>query len=120
MTTTSKNEAPAGQGEGNAETELNTVNATTTDTFVDNPREARALRALWVGPVSREAMDRIVGASNSPDIILRCRRKYGLTIPCNLVPFVDRDGKHGKSGVYVLTADDRLMVHKLLASSATE
>lgn len=70
-----------------------------------NPRELRTLSALMDGPIFRERLDRIAGASNAPDIILRLRRA-GLEIPCKRVEVTDRDGKTSRPGQYSLTIAD--------------
>jgi hypothetical protein len=56
-------------------------------------------------PRTREAIDRVAGASNGPDIIRRLRDR-GLSIPCTLVPCIDRDGREVKRGIYSMTPDD--------------
>jgi len=76
---------------------------------IANPRQIRTLLALWGGPIGREAMDRIAGSSNSPDVIARLRRK-GFDLPCEPIRVTDRDGKVSRPGVYLLTASDRIKV----------
>lgn len=58
-------------------------------------------------------MDRIAGASNSPELIAELRRR-GLDIPCDRVPVIDRDGREVLRGVYHLTAADRRKIHAWL------
>lgn len=70
-------------------------------------RQGRLLAALLEGPLSREQVDRIAGASNGPQVVLELRR-LGLDIPCERVPCVDRDGAYGRRGSYSLTVADRL------------
>lgn len=63
------------------------------------PREWRAINALSRGPVWREELDRAVGASNSPHIIM-CLRRKGLNIWCERVKRLDRDGNVCRPGRY--------------------
>lgn len=83
--------------------------------IVSNPREWRALMALAARDLSREQMDRTAGASNSPDLMRRCRERYGLTIPCIKETVRDRDGFDVQRGVYRPTAADRRRIRQLLA-----
>ncbi|MBV8470698.1 MAG: hypothetical protein JOY60_12675 [Burkholderiaceae bacterium] len=83
-----------------------------------SPRQARALAALLRGPASRESLDRISGASNSPDVIAKLRRTYGLNIVCNLRRTRDRDGRSVEHGIYVLTEAQRARAVALLGLSA--
>lgn len=76
----------------------------------DNPREIRALMALLDGPKSREAMDRIVGCSNAPELVSNLRNGLGLDIPCERVDLTDRDGRNCRPGIYSLTGADRAKV----------
>ena len=71
-----------------------------------NLRALRAIAALLRGPVSREALDRIAGASNSPQLVLQLRRR-GLDIPCKRVRKIDRDGAICWPGIYQFTEADR-------------
>lgn len=75
--------------------------------LIDNPREIRLLETLLAGEASREALDRKVGASNSPDIIFRLRQR-GFDLPCEMVKATDRDGFPCRFGVYSLSAADRI------------
>ena len=71
-------------------------------------RSARALRllaALLDGPTAREALDRRIGASNTPDVVMRLRAR-GFVLPCELRKGIDRDGRACSFGVYRLTASD--------------
>lgn len=72
----------------------------------DNPRHLRVLSALLTRPRTREELDIIAGASNSPELIAELRRK-GLLIPCQRTPGIDRDGRAIKFGTYWLTDADR-------------
>jgi hypothetical protein len=73
---------------------------------IKNPREIRLLLALLDGDKHREQLDRLIGASNSPDIVFRLRQK-GFSIPCTMRPGIDRDGQPCRFGVYSLTVADR-------------
>lgn len=83
-----------------------------------NPKRIRALLALtyrdWV---SREDLDRLIGASNSPDAIMRLRRKYGLDIIMREVQAINRDGRHIWYGEYQLAYGDKVMVRAWLEAS---
>lgn len=74
------------------------------------PRQKRALDALMPGDlVAREAMDRIVGASNSPHTIMELRR-LGLGddgIETIREEVKDRDGRSTRPGRFRLTAVGR-------------
>ena len=80
-----------------------------------NPRERRVLeRLLNHGPTFREALDRVSGNSNTPDLIFRMRRKYGVEIKCDRVDAIDRDGQPCRPGLYSLSDDDRIIVSAVL------
>ncbi|ASM78686.1 hypothetical protein VITFI_CDS2909 [Vitreoscilla filiformis] len=79
-----------------------------------SPRQRRALSALLDGPKTREQLDRIAGASNSPDVIRSIRRRLGMTLPCELERIRDRDGRSVERGVYSLTAEDATKARHLL------
>ena len=81
------------------------------------PRQERLLNALLAHPVSREAADRIAGASNGPDVVARLRKR-GLSAPCEMRRGIDRDGKKVLYGVYSLTDSDRQAVAAWKARSA--
>lgn len=70
------------------------------------PRQARVLHALELTTswIAREAIDRIAGASNGPDVISRLRLKLGTdAIEMERVEVIDRDGRPAKPGHYRLT-----------------
>lgn len=75
----------------------------------NNPRELRAIKALMRGPVMRERLDRIAGASNVPELV-RVLRKKGLQIRCRRVTVTDRDGRKCRPGQYRLTDNDRRLI----------
>lgn len=83
-------------------------------TGTDNPRHLRAIDALLRRPIPREALDRIAGASNSPELIAELRRR-GLEVPCERISFTDRDGKECRPGVYSLTKADRRKIYQWMA-----
>lgn len=81
---------------------------------IRSPRQRRALSALLTGPKTREQIDRIAGASNSPDVIGRLRKRFGMTLPCELERIRDQDGRSVERGVYSLTAQDATKARHLL------
>ena len=75
---------------------------------IENPREQRLLAALLQrGWTSRHDLDRLVGCENTPDLVMRVRRKFGLEIDMERRPLVDRDGFKTRPGFYCLTPADR-------------
>lgn len=85
--------------------------------IIRSPRETRLLSALRTGKKSRETLDRAIGASNTPDIVFRLRKK-GFAIPCEHVPVVDRDGKVTHYGLYSLTPEDAVLAAAVLAAGS--
>jgi hypothetical protein len=71
-----------------------------------NPRHLRALEALERGPVLREALDLISGASNGPELVAELRRR-GLDVPCLRVRVRSIDGRSTRCGLYALSDRDR-------------
>ena len=72
-----------------------------------SPRHIRVLQALLErGKLTREQLDDISGSSNGPDVVLKLRCK-GLSIPCELVQRIDRDGRPCEAGIYRLTTKDQ-------------
>ena len=78
-----------------------------TRTARKNERNSRALEALLSRPHSREEMDCAVGASNSPDVVMRIKRDLGIEIVCRKVERRDRDGQACHPGIYSLTLAGR-------------
>ena len=78
------------------------------------PRQLRVLEALAIGPLHREEVDRVSGASNGPYIIGQLRAK-GWMIVCEMVPHSDRDGRSGMHGVYHLETTDQQRLRGLLS-----
>ncbi len=73
-------------------------------------KQARVLAALATASewIDREALDRIAGASNSPDVVMRLRGKLGQDcIETRQVDATDRDGKPCRPGQYRLTPAGR-------------
>ena len=79
-------------------------------TGTDNPRHLRAIAALLRRPISRQELDSMAGASNSPELVAELRRR-GLEVPCERIRFIDRDGHLCRPGVYSFTASDRRMFY---------
>ena len=80
-------------------------------------REKRVINALLInGTVTREALDGIAGASNSPDIVFRLRG-HGLEIPCERIKKLDKDGKACWPGQYSFTPKDRSLAREMLGVS---
>ena len=83
-------------------------------TGTDNPRHLRAITALLRRPISRQELDSVAGASNSPELVAELRRR-GLSIPCERISFIDRDGKKCRPGVYSFTTGDRRATYAWMA-----
>lgn len=84
-------------------------------TGTENPRHLRVITVLLRRPVSREELDSVAGASNSPELVAELRRR-GLTVDCKRILFIDRDGKPCRPGVYSLTEADRRKLYRWMAS----
>lgn len=82
-------------------------------TGTHNPRHLRAVAMFMTRPLSREALDRVAGASNGPALIADLRSR-GLEIPCERIDFIDRDGRSCQPGVYYFTDSDRRKISKWL------
>lgn len=80
-----------------------------------SPRHRRIVHALQTRSRTREQIDRIAGASNGPDEILRLRARLGIEIPCVRIPAFDRDGHDVQIGVYSLTTSDRRKISARLS-----
>jgi hypothetical protein len=86
----------------------------------NNPRHVRVVRALLVGPLTREQLDRVAGCSNGPQLISDLR-DMGLGhagLLCTMMTGTDRDGRRVKYGVYSLTDDGRRAASEWLAEIA--
>jgi hypothetical protein len=85
-----------------------------------NPRHLRALGELVKRvSVSREALDKIAGCSNAPDLVSELRR-LGLQLPCDKVQVLDRDGRICLAGWYYLTALDRMLIENWLVAAGAK
>lgn len=82
-----------------------------------SPRQYRTLKRLQDGPATRKELDLYVGASNSPQIILTLRR-MGVGIECELLSYIDRDGKVCRYGLYSLIIESICLVKELLKGGA--
>ena len=85
-------------------------------TGTDNPRHLRAITALMRRPISRQELDSVAGASNSPELVAELRRR-GLEVPCERIRFIDRDGCPCRPGVYSFTTSDRRKFYQWQADS---
>ena len=81
-----------------------------------SPRQARVITALMPGAwITREALDRIAGASNAPDVVLKLRGKLGHdAIDTELTDGTDRDGRPCRTGRYRMTEPGRVRAAELL------
>ncbi len=73
---------------------------------VRSQRQARVLRALRHGPLMREQLDKVAGASNGPHVVLELRR-LGYKIHCERIKMPDRDGRICLPGRYSLQDEQR-------------
>ncbi|WP_211459213.1 hypothetical protein [Comamonas brasiliensis] len=74
------------------------------------PRQKRVAQALvrCRGWISREAIDRIAGASNGPAVVRQLRRRFGYdAIEMQRICTVDCDGQPAQPGRYRLTGAGR-------------
>jgi len=77
----------------------------------DNPRHIRAIAALMARPQRREQLDAVAGCSNSPELVAELRRR-GLSVPCQRVHDIDRDGLPIRRGVYYFIDTDKKKIHE--------
>ena len=82
-------------------------------TGTSNPRQLRAIAAMMRRPISRQELDSVAGCANGPALISDLR-DLGLTVDCDRIKFIDRDGFTCRPGVYSFTACDRRKVHQWL------
>lgn len=80
-----------------------------------SPRCRRLLSALLHGPLTREAADRVAGASNSPQCISVLRQKFHLNITTRRTKVIDRDGLTSYPGIYQLEPESTLNAQRILA-----
>jgi hypothetical protein len=76
----------------------------------DNPRHLRVITVMKRRPLCRSELDNIAGCANGPDLIAALRA-LGLSIPCERVKFIDRDGKPCRPGDYSFITADRRKVY---------
>lgn len=101
--------APAQGGSVTADSKVNnTTPIVPTRNFTLCEREFAALECLEERRHSRLELDRAIGSTNSPDTIMRLKRK-GFPIERHWVPHVDRYGKEGRHGEYELLEAGRVM-----------
>ena len=90
-------------------------------TGTSNPRQLRALAVLLRRPVSREQLDAIAGASNSPQLVSELRaRGLHSDLLCSRVEAFDRDGRPVRPGVYSLTNRGKRLVYSWLTRRDAE
>ena len=84
-----------------------------------SPRQARVINALLSGAwITRESLDRIAGASNSPDVIWKLRRKIGEdAFDMELIDGTDRDGRPCRTGRYRMTEQGRERLDQISANA---
>lgn len=84
-----------------------------------SPKEIRALSALFNGEKNRESLDRLIGASNAPDVVFRLRAK-GFDVGSERRGAIDRDGQTCRPGWYWLTEAGLEMARKVLAGGCDD
>jgi|AntDeeMetagen192_2_1112575.scaffolds.fasta_scaffold17140_1 hypothetical protein len=72
-----------------------------------SPRLTRLAAVLAAGPITREQADVIAPASNGPHYIGELRRKLGIELECDRVPFVTKDNTPSLYGRYTPTLKER-------------
>lgn len=78
------------------------------------PRERRLISAIATGWCSRENCDRAVGTTNSPDYVMRLRKRLGGdAIQLRMVHGTDRDGRPCRWGEYKLSPEGLQRLHAL-------
>lgn len=86
---------------------------------IRSPRQRRVLLALLAGPQTREQLDRVAGASNAPDVVMKLRRRFGLSLPCALGRVRDLDGHTVERGIYAMTNRDKVLALAITQEGAT-
>ena len=99
---------------------MSTPNTSTPLPAMRSQRQHRVLLALLTGSKTREQLDRIAGASNSPDVVYRLRLRFGLELPCRLETITDMDSKPVERGVYSLTEQDAQKARQLVQANAAK
>lgn len=82
----------------------------------ENPRQLRVIAALLRRPISRQELDSVAGCANGPALVSDLR-DLGLTVGCERIKFIDRDGCICRPGVYSFTAGDRHRFYQWRAES---
>ena len=82
-------------------------------TGTSNPRQLRVITVMMRRPLHRQELDSVAGCANGPDLVAALR-DLGLTINCDRIKFIDRDGFTCRPGVYSFTASDRRQLHQWL------
>ena len=81
-------------------------------------RKSRLLQLLLnKGPVSRHDLDELLGAENTPDLVMRLRRNNGFELPCERRPMIDGDGLPCLAGSYKLSDTDVPMARAFIKFS---
>jgi len=78
-----------------------------------NQRQLRVITVMMRRPLHRQELDSVAGCANGPDLVASLRG-LGLTVNCERIKFIDRDGFVCRPGVYSFTAGDRRKVHQWL------
>ena len=83
-------------------------------TGTDNPRHLRAISVMMRRPISRQELDSHAGCANGPALVSELRDR-GLTVKCDRIKFIDRDGRKCRPGVYYFTDADKRKVRAWFA-----
>ncbi len=78
-----------------------------------SPPRQRLVKCLFKRPHSTYELQSKIGAMNVPDHVMWLRRHLNLTIPCELKPMINRDGKQIKSGEYSFIGIDKEKIKTL-------
>ncbi len=84
---------------------------------IKTPRELRLLSEMLRGPITRERLDQVAGASNGPALMDQLRDR-GLLVPCVKTKVLDRDGIWVTRGLYLLASKDAPKVARALKKAA--
>lgn len=104
----------------NKATQKSSLHKSQSDNTRLQPRTRRLIEALLSEPRSiRELVD-LIPANNPGDYVMRLRRQYGVTVPCEQVKFTTRDEKRSWYGVYRVTPADQAKLRKLLNQRGAE
>lgn len=78
------------------------------------PRLQRLAAALLRGPQTVRELERVIPSTCAPSYIAKLRHCYGLSITCEVVPFLTVDNAKAWYGRYHLAAADRGRLERLL------